>query len=71
MKLKAEVKILDYSGFNEFPFPSKLDGESLKVKNYFMLLPDSAQLKLLNGCKSYGEFYSRVKKEMPAAGTDT
>ena len=36
-----------------------------------MLLPDSAQIKLLNGCKSYGEFYSRVKKEMPAAGTDT
>lgn len=55
---------MDYSEFKEFPFPSALDSEGQKVKDYFMSLPDGMQLKLLNGCKSYTDFYSRVLSKM-------
>ena len=51
---------MDYSGYTEFPFPSKLNGEEAGLKNFFMALPDSEQLRLLNGSRSYGEFRERV-----------
>ena len=60
MRYSRIFLIVDYSGFKEFPFPSVLDSEGEKVKNYFLSLPDGMQLKLLNGCKSYADFYSRV-----------
>lgn len=55
---------MDYSGFHEFPFPSILSSEGEKVKDYFMSLPDEAQLQLLNGCCSYERFYLRVLDQM-------
>jgi hypothetical protein len=56
---------LDYSGYHDFPFPSKLSKEEEKLQAYFMSLPDDDQLRLLNGSKSYAEFCSRVKQDMP------
>ena len=57
---------MDYSGYSEFPFPSKLSGNEEQAKCYFMALPDSEQLSLLNGCQSYDEFRLRVFERMDA-----
>jgi hypothetical protein len=62
---------VDYSGYREFPFPSGLDGEGQKAEDYFMSLPDGMQLKLLDGCKSYDEFYSRVLNKMKGVNENT
>ncbi len=55
---------MNYSGYFEFPFPSRLSGEEERAKHYFMVLPDSDQLSLLNGCKSYDEFRLRIFQRM-------
>ncbi|MCI1956605.1 MAG: hypothetical protein LKJ21_09570 [Oscillospiraceae bacterium] len=55
---------MDYSGFHEFPFPSVLNDEGEEAKAYFLSLPDEDQLHLLNGCRSYEEFYRRVLGRM-------
>ncbi len=55
---------MDYSGYTEFPFPSKLSTEEEQAKRYFMALDDGEQLALLNGCLSYGEFRSRIFQRM-------
>jgi len=57
---------MDYSGYHEFPFPSKLSEGEKKLKAYFMSLPDAEQLRLLNGSRSYEEFQGRIQKSMPA-----
>lgn len=57
---------MDYSGYHEFPFPSKLSENEEKLKTYFMSLPDAEQLRLLNGSHSYEDFRGRVQKSMPA-----
>lgn len=57
---------MDYTGYSEFPFPSKLSGNEEQAKNYFMALPDNEQLTLLNGCQSYDEFRLRVFERMDA-----
>jgi hypothetical protein len=54
------VIVLDYTGFNEFPFPSSLSGDDTKAKDFFFALPDNEQLNLLNGSHSYEEFHNRV-----------
>ena len=51
---------MDYSKFIEFPFPSSLPKDDLKLKDYFMDLPDEEQLNLLNGSQSYREFRDRI-----------
>ena len=55
---------MDYSGFSDFPFPSKISGEEERAKHFFMALPDDEQLVLLNGCQSYEDFRFRVYKRM-------
>ncbi|MCI1965715.1 MAG: hypothetical protein LKJ17_06250 [Oscillospiraceae bacterium] len=57
---------MDYSEYDEFPFPSGLSESEERLKAYFMSLPDEQQLRLLNGSRSYEEFCGRVKKSMPA-----
>ena len=57
---------MDYSGYYELPFTSKLSGNEEQAKCYFMALPDSEQLSLLNGCQSYDEFRLRVFERMDA-----
>jgi hypothetical protein len=51
---------MDFSGYKEFPFPSNLNGDGIRAKEYFYSLSDGEQLKLLNGSKSYDEFQNRV-----------
>lgn len=55
---------MDFSGYCEFPFPSKLTEEEEKVKSFFMSLEDQEQLKLLNGSTSYSAFLSRVMRRI-------
>lgn len=55
---------MDYSGFTEFPFPSRLSSDGEKVRNFFMDLPDSEQLELLNRSRSYETFYRNVTNRM-------
>lgn len=55
---------MDYSGFNEFPFPSNLSDEGKKIRDYFFHLSDSDQLVLLNASRSYEGFYQLVAKRM-------
>lgn len=57
---------MDYTGYHEFPFPSKLSEAEQKLKSYFMSLSDSEQLRLLNGSQSYQEFRGRVQNSMPS-----
>ncbi len=57
---------MDYSGYREFPFPSRLSEEEEKLRTYFLSLPDNEQLHLLNGSRSYEEFRGRVKEKMTA-----
>lgn len=58
---------MDYSGFSEFPFPSRLSSDGEKIRDFFMDLPDSEQLDLLNHSHSYETFYHNVMNRM---GTD-
>lgn len=55
-----EVMAMDYSAYHEFPFPSDLNAEDARLKDFFLGLPDDEQLRLLNGSLSYGEFLGRV-----------
>lgn len=55
---------MDYSGFTEFPFPSRLSSDGEKVRDFFMDLPDSEQLELLNRSHSYEIFYRNVTNRM-------
>ena len=57
---------MDYSGYQEFPFPSELTEPEEKAKRFFLSLPDSEQLAMLNGCCSYEEFRNRVLTQMSA-----
>lgn len=59
---------MDYSGFTEFPFPSKLSPDGMKLRDFFLDLPDSEQLELLNRSRSYETFYRNVSSRM--VGTD-
>ena len=61
-----EVMTMDYSAYHEFPFPSDLDAEDARLKDFFLALPDGEQLRLLNGSRSYGEFRERVAKRRSA-----
>ena len=58
---------MDYSGYYEFPFPSRLNDKEKELKAYFLSLSDHEQLQLLNGSRSYHEFCSRVEQTMPTA----
>ena len=60
---------MDYSGFTEFPFPSRLSSDGEKVRDYFLDLPDSEQLELLNRSRSYETFYHNVRIRMGTAET--
>ncbi len=64
-----EVVKMDYSGFSEFPFPSRLSSEGEKIRDYFLDLPDSEQLELLNRSRSYETFYRNVVTRMGGAET--
>ena len=55
---------MDYTGFREFPFPSTLSDSDIRVKSFFLKLPDDEQLKLLNGSGSYEVFHDRVVHRM-------
>ena len=57
---------MDYSAYDEFPFPSECSGEEALLKDFFLALPDGEQLRLLNGSRSYGEFRERVAKRKSA-----
>lgn len=57
---------MDYSGYQEFPFPSELTEPEEKARDFFLSLPDSEQLAMLNGCCSYEEFRNRVLTRMSA-----
>ncbi len=59
---------MDYSGFTEFPFPSKLSADGEKIRDFFMGLPDTEQLELLNRSHSYDTFYHNVVTCMDGAG---
>lgn len=59
-----EVNRMDYSGYCEFPFPSKLTEEETKAKAFFMALEDQEQLNLLNGSGSYSIFLNRVMQRI-------
>lgn len=54
---------MDYSGFRDFPFPSNLKAEDVKLRNFFMALSDSEQMRLLNASRSYEEFHERVVQQ--------
>jgi thymidylate kinase len=54
------VIALDYTGYQEFPFPSDLDESDQKLKDSFLKLSDDEQLKLLNSSSSYEEFHSHI-----------
>ena len=58
---------MNYSGYIEFPFPSKLNEGEKRLKAYFLSLPDAEQLRLLNGSRSYEEFRGRVERRMSPA----
>lgn len=55
---------MDYSGFQDFPFPTLLSDEDAKTKAYFFTLSDEEQLALLNGSTSYDAFLERVQHHM-------
>ena len=59
-----EVIALDYTGYQEFPFPSNLNDSDVGLKNSFLELPDDEQLKLLNSSSSYEEFHNHVIQYM-------
>ncbi|WP_187138315.1 hypothetical protein [Clostridium merdae] len=52
---------MDYS---DFSFPQALS-EDRKLKEFFDALPELDQLRLMQGCSSYGEFYDRVVQAVP------
>lgn len=58
---------MDYSKYVEFPFPSSLPEDDTKLKDFFMELPDSEQLNLLNGSQSYREFRDRIVHRLQQA----
>ena len=60
--LLDEVMAMDYSAYHEFPFPSDLNEEDARLRDFFLGLSDGEQLRLLNGSLSYGEFRGRVAK---------
>lgn len=62
--INSEVKAMDYSGYDEFPFPSNLSLEEEKAKEHFLSLSDEDQLRMLNGCRSYEEFRTKAIKSM-------
>lgn len=49
----------------KFPFPQALTSEDEKLKAFFDALPEKDQMRLLQECQSYGEFYDRVVQEIP------
>ncbi|MEG2501076.1 MAG: hypothetical protein RSA78_08405 [Oscillospiraceae bacterium] len=55
---------MDYSGFNNFPFPMELPQDEQKRKDSFLALSDAEQLQLLSGCHSYSEFKERLSENM-------
>ncbi len=57
---------MDYTGYHEFPFPSRLTPEDQALRRYFLSLPDEDQLRLLNGSRSYAEFHERVASSCAA-----
>lgn len=57
---------MDYTGFDEFPFPASLAEKDVPVKRFFLSLSDDEQLKLLNGSLSYRQFFERVVQRMGA-----
>ena len=63
VKAFYEVIKMDYSGFQNFPFPEELTKREEKLKEYFFSLPDHRQLDLLKGCPSYEAFCGRMEKE--------
>lgn len=50
--------------FSDFSFSQALS-EDRKLKEFFDALPELDQLRLMQGCNSYGEFYDRVVQAVP------
>jgi hypothetical protein len=59
---------MDYSGYQEFPFPSELTEQEKRAEKFFLALSDDEQLAMLNGCRSYEEFRNRVFARMADVG---
>lgn len=47
---------MNYLGYHEFPFPTKLSKEDEELRDFFLSLSDELQLKLLNSSCSYDIF---------------
>lgn len=59
---------MNYNDYNEFPFPTRLDKSEQELKEFFMSLEDTEQLKLLTGSKSYTMFCDRLKAHTAYTG---
>ena len=55
---------MDYTGYIDFPFPSRLSEDGERAKAYFFGLGDEEQLRLLSGMHSYEEFQGRILREI-------
>lgn len=51
---------MDFSGYTEFPFPTKLNSEEEKLKEYFFSLSDEEQYSILKNSKSYSSFCTKL-----------